>query len=149
MNEYKLKIRNRIIFLIVLSFIFLVGSILSIVLQDKIANFDEMSASFLAGFFVGLLILVVYGIITNILTYKNDVKLQDSFIKENDELNKAIIAQTGVMTLAIFKIIMGVLSVVMIFFNQQITFIILFLILLLGLIEKVVYYTFKRKYANK
>lgn len=122
MEKFKRKIRKRI-FGMSLTIICL--SITYFVLLSNKNNLPK-TADFIMGFqtgvFCGLELGLVFYLVKNMVSIRDENSLKKLYIKENDERTIMIMQKTGAMGMAICNIGLGFATVIAGFFNQIVFF---------------------------
>ena len=105
MKNYKQKLKIRIIFSAIVSIILIV--LMIVTHSGIIQSVSDFSKGFVDGLSASLMVGMILSIIKYIRLLKNKEMLKKEYIKENDELTKNILAETG--TNEYYFIIVGLL----------------------------------------
>ncbi|MFW5981072.1 MAG: hypothetical protein ACOCRU_00690 [bacterium] len=149
MEKFKKKIKKRII--IQLLTIIIIAAVYFILHynKDSIAG-DPNNVSFVQGFQTGLFIAVLAVSLNYIIKYflavKNEEKLKDIYISENDERTIMINQKTDSFSMQLSLILLVLASIIAGFYNQVVFFSLVATIVFLGLIRLFSYLYFNHKY---
>jgi hypothetical protein len=135
MDNFKRKIRSRTIFLILL-FVSLIAIYLVLFLnQDKLLKPSSDIMNFHGGALTSIGILLILDILRYLRAIKDDSKLKELYIKENDERTIMIMQKTGAAGINICILGLGIATVVAGYFNELIFFTLLGATLFVALVK--------------
>ena len=140
MEQYKIKLRNRLLF---------IGAIYSVFIFVAIVALLNEGSDTLHGFMIGLIsssgtILILYGI-RYIQAMHNPEKLRKMQIKEEDERNVLIVQKVLSSSFSVFVLIIALATIVFAFVNRDIMFAYAYLLCAAGLVKCCLYWYYKKK----
>ncbi len=118
MDKFRIKIRNRVLFLIIL-FISLIAIYLILLLnQDSLPKASSRIMSFHVGILSGFGVLLLLDVFRYLRAMKDEKELKKLYIKENDERTIMIMQKTGAIGINICIIGLGCGAIIAGFFNK-------------------------------
>lgn len=141
MKVFHKKIKVRLLFLIVQVIVLVIMLTSLILFQDKLMLEDTMKG-LQFGMLTGVLIVLIFMIISYCRVLLNDDYLQKLFVKENDERANYIEMKTGKLTIKILIILAAIGLFVASFINEMVTYtiyVVLLVIILTTFISKLYY----------
>ncbi|HBC96867.1 MAG TPA: hypothetical protein DC034_08765 [Clostridium sp.] len=135
MDKFRIRIRNRVIFLIILFFSLIAIYLVLFLNQDSLPKSSSEIMSFQAGVLSSFSILLFLDIIKYLRTMKDKGELKKLFIKENDERTIMIMQKTGAVGINICIIGFACATIIAGYFNEVIFFTLLGATLFVSLIK--------------
>ncbi|NLK42792.1 MAG: hypothetical protein GX300_00150 [Tissierellia bacterium] len=118
MDNYRIKIRNRIILLLIL-FISMVSVYLVLFLnQDKLVKSSNDIVYFHGGVLTSFGILLILNVFKNLIAMKDEKKLKKLYIEEHDERSIMIMQKTGAIGINICIVGLGFATIIAGYFNK-------------------------------
>lgn len=122
MEKFKEKVNQRILRMgLILIFVSVTYFILSIN-QGNLPEIPDFIRGFQMGAFCGLELVLIYFLVSSLVSVRDEMKLKKLYIKENDERTIMIMQKTGAMGMEICNIGLAFATVVSGFFNEIIFF---------------------------
>ncbi|WP_352418034.1 hypothetical protein [Proteiniborus sp.] len=135
MDKFRTKIRNRVLFLIIL-FISLIAIYLILLLnQDSLPKTSGRIMSFHAGILSGFGVLLLLDVFKYLRAMKDEKELKKLYIKENDERTIMIMQKTGAIGLNMCIIGLGCGAIIAGFFNEVVFLTLMGAILFISLVK--------------
>lgn len=144
MDNFKLKIRNRIVLLIVL-FVSMIAVYLVLFLnQDKLLKSSNHIVNFHGGALTSFSILLILSIFKNLIAIKDEKRLKKLYIEEHDERSILIMQKTGAVGINICILGLACATIIAGYFNEVVFFTLLGATLFVSVIKGL----FKIHYRN-
>ncbi len=141
MEKFKQQLRRRIFNVGIYCGIVIILNILAIFF-----NLESLAAAFASGVCWGLGAVMMFYVIKYRAALKNEEKLKELFIEENDERQKLIdakIGRTGIVISAMFLLLAMVISN---FFNQTVFYTLLAAVMFIVLVQLVLKFYYNKKF---
>lgn len=145
MDNYKERIRYRILFLVVLLVSLIALYLILLLNQDNLLKASSEIISFHGGVLSSFSVLLILNIFRNLKAIKNESELKKLYIKENDERAIMILQKTGAVGINICIGGFAIATIVAGYFNEIAFFTLLGSTLFVSLIKALfkVYYNIK------
>lgn len=135
MDKFKGRIRNRILFLIILLASLIVIYLVLFLNQDNLSKPSSEIISFHGGALSSFGILLILNIFINLKAIKDEKELKKLYIKENDERAIMIIQKTGAVGINICIVGLAIATIIAGYFNEIVFFTLLGATLFVSLIK--------------
>lgn len=143
MDKFKEKVRSRVIILTVVCMSLGLSYLILFSNQDKLPNMPDFIKGFHSGVLFGIISLLTYHIIKNLIAMKDEKVLKKLYIEENDERIIIIMQKTGSIGINTCILGFGIATIIVGFLNETIFFTLLGVTLFTALVKgffKVYYY---------
>ncbi|MDL2211674.1 hypothetical protein LJB88_02230 [Erysipelotrichaceae bacterium OttesenSCG-928-M19] len=146
MKEFKIKVKNRMIFLLIV--VIALGVVLGYSLSNRDSLIDNNSHIFVrqVGFICGMLAVLLVKLSRSYTTLRDSRKLERAYIQENDERMKLIIRDTSTVTLTLILACLAMSMVFSSFYSSELAQGFWYSILISIIIMIITYLFFNKKY---
>ena len=118
MEKFKEKIRIRTIWMVVVIICIAITYSVLLFNQDNLTEISDFIKGFQTGAFCGLQLILIYSLVRNLASMRNEKALRKLYIEENDERTIMIMQKTGAMGITICITGLAFAAVIAGFYNQ-------------------------------
>jgi hypothetical protein len=122
MEKFAKKVKSRSLIMSLVTIFIGLTIVILMIIQNKLPNLPDFIRGYQFGITTGLIVIMVYYIVKDLISLRDEKSLRKLYIEETDERNKTIMQQTGAVGMNLCIIGLAFASIVTGFFNQIVFF---------------------------